>query len=109
MKKPKKFSKKNKAIKKAKKQAQPKQVQLRSKTARANIAEGTRLFALAGRPTKAKFVKVYGPQGSKMTWAQRACANGTACKHLVVPLFTRDFVVCLGAVPLKELWLSTVV
>lgn len=24
-------------------------------------AEGTRLFALAGRPTKAQFVKVYGP------------------------------------------------
>ena len=32
----------------------------RSKAARAHIAEGTRLFALAGRPTKAQFVKVYG-------------------------------------------------
>jgi len=31
------------------------------------IAEGTRLFALAGRPTKAQFIKVYGPQGPKMT------------------------------------------
>lgn len=42
--------------------------QVRSKTARAHIAEGTRLFALAGRPTKAQFVKVYGPQGPRMTW-----------------------------------------
>ncbi len=51
----------------AKKLAKPKQTQVRSKAARAHIAEGTRLFALAGRPTKAQFVKVYGPQGPKMT------------------------------------------
>jgi hypothetical protein len=44
----------------------------RSKVARAHIAEGTRLFALAGRPTKAQFIKVYGPKGPMMTWAQRA-------------------------------------
>ncbi len=44
----------------------------RSKAARAHIAEGTRLFALAGRPTKAQFVKVYGAKGPTMTWAQRA-------------------------------------
>jgi hypothetical protein len=53
----------------------------RSKTARAHIAEGTRLFAIAGRPTKAQFVKVYGPQGPKMTWEQRAKA-GIDAKHL---------------------------
>ena len=52
----------------------------RSKAARAHIAEGTRLFALAGRPTKAQFVKVHGPQGPKMTWEQRAKAGGDA-KH----------------------------
>ena len=52
----------------------------RSKTARAHIAEGTRLFALAGRPTKAQFVKVYGPKGPAMTWAQRAEA-GVDAKH----------------------------
>jgi hypothetical protein len=52
----------------AAKLAKPKQAQVRSKAARAHIAEGTRLFALAGQPTKAQFVKVYGPQGSKMTW-----------------------------------------
>lgn len=62
----------------AKKLSEPKQV--RSKAARAHIAEGTRLFALAGRPTKAQFVKVYGPKGPKMTWAQRAEA-GVDAKH----------------------------
>ncbi len=64
----------------AKKLATPKRAHVRSKTARAYIAEGTRLFALAGRPTKAQFIKVYGPQGPKMTWAQRAKA-GVDAKH----------------------------
>jgi hypothetical protein len=74
MKKPKKLNKK------AKKQAHQKLSTVRSKTARANIAEGTRLFALAGRPTKAQLVKVYGPKGPKMTWAQRAEA-GVDARH----------------------------
>ena len=47
----------------------------RSKAARANISEGTRLYALAGRPTKAEFVKVYGAKGPAMTWEQRAAAG----------------------------------
>ena len=64
--------------KKAKKTA--KQAKVRSKAARAHIAEGTRLFALAGRPTKAQFVKVYGPKGPTMTWVQRAEA-GVDAKH----------------------------
>ena len=81
-----KSKKKEKATKKAKKQTQPKQTQaVRSKAARASIAEGTRLFALAGRPTKAQFVKVYGPQGPKMTWAQRAAA-GVDAKHFQAAL-----------------------
>jgi hypothetical protein len=71
-------SKKPKAAKKATKPA--KQTQVRSKTARSHIAEGTRLFALAGRPTKAQFVKVYGPKGPSMTWAQRAQA-GVDARH----------------------------
>jgi hypothetical protein len=71
-------TRKAKAVKKAKKPA--KQTQVRSKSARAHIAEGTRLFALAGRPTKAQFVRVYGPNGPKMTWAQRAKA-GVDAKH----------------------------
>ena len=35
----------------------------RSKKARANISEGTRLYALAGRPIKAQFILVYGKKG----------------------------------------------
>ena len=62
---------------KAKKLAKPKHAQLRSKAARANISEGTRLFALAGRPTKAQFVKVYGPQGPKMTWGKNGRGRQT--------------------------------
>jgi hypothetical protein len=71
-------TKKAKATRKATKPA--KQTQVRSKAARAHIAEGTRLSALAGRPTKAQFVKVYGPQGPRMTWEQRAKA-GVDAKH----------------------------
>jgi len=78
-------SKKAKSAKKAKKQTQPKQARVRSKAARAHIAEGTRFFALAGRPTKAEFVKVYGPQGPKMTWEQRAKA-GVDAKHFQAAL-----------------------
>ena len=40
----------------------------RSKAARANISEGTRLYALAGRPTKAQFVKVYGRVAEPLIW-----------------------------------------
>ena len=80
-----KAAKKVKTTKKATKQAQPKPAQVRSKAARAHIAEGTRLFALAGRPTKAQFIKVYGPQGPKMTWEQRAKA-GVDAKHFQAAL-----------------------
>ena len=80
-----KSKKKLKAAKKARKPAAPKQVQTRSKAARSNIAEGTRLFALAGRPTKARFIKVYGPKGPKVTWAQRAEA-GVDAKHFQAAL-----------------------
>jgi murein L,D-transpeptidase YcbB/YkuD len=75
-----KSKKKVKAAKKVRKQAAPKQAQTRSKAARSSIAKGTRLFAVAGRPTKAQFIKVYGPNGPKMTWAQRAEA-GVDAKH----------------------------
>ena len=77
-------TKKARAVKKAKKATKQTQA-VRSKTARAHIAEGTRLFALAGRPTKAQFVKVYGPQGPKMTWEQRAKA-GVDAKHFQAAL-----------------------
>jgi hypothetical protein len=38
-------------------------------------AEGIRLFTLAGRPSQQDFVKVYGPNGPKLTWAQRSKAG----------------------------------
>ena len=56
----------------------------RSKAARAHIAEGTRLFALAGRPTKQQFLLVYGPKGPTMTWAQRAEVGVPAGKFQAV-------------------------
>lgn len=71
-------TKKRKSAKKAMRNA--KRTQVRSKAARAHIAEGTRLFALAGRPTKVQFIKVYGPQGPRMTWEQQAKA-GVDAKH----------------------------
>jgi hypothetical protein len=43
-------------------------------------AEGIRLFALAGRPSKQDFIKVYGENGPKMTWEQRAEAGVPAEK-----------------------------
>jgi len=61
----------------------------RSKAARAHIAEGTQLFALAGRPTKAQFVKVYGAKGPTMTWAQRAKA-GVDAKHFQAALAAKS-------------------
>lgn len=52
----------------------------KSTSAGKSRAEGIRLFALAGRPTKDDFVKVYGPAGPKMTWEQRAKAGVPAEK-----------------------------
>jgi hypothetical protein len=72
---------KTKNAKKIKKTAKSKRAQVRSKA----IAEGTRLFALAGRPTKAQFVKVYGAKGPTMTWQERAEA-GVDTKHFQAAL-----------------------
>ena len=80
------MKKSKKLSKRPKKQPMAKQTKTtRSKAARAHIAEGTRLFALAGRPTKAQFIKVYGPKGPKMTWEQRANA-GVDAKHFQAAL-----------------------
>ena len=35
-------------------------------------SEGLRLYKLAGRPTKAQFIRVFGKDGAKFTWEQRA-------------------------------------
>jgi hypothetical protein len=74
-----------KRTKAAPKSAPPVAPVTRSSSARASIAEGTRLYAPAGRPSKADFIKVYGPSGPKMTWAQRAEA-GVDAKHLQAAL-----------------------
>jgi hypothetical protein len=52
----------------------------KSTSAGKSRAEGIRLFALAGRPSKEDFVKVYGPAGPKMTWDLRAKAGVPAEK-----------------------------
>jgi preprotein translocase subunit Sss1 len=69
-------TKKGKSAKKTNKLAKPRRAQVRSRA----IAEGTRLFVLAGRPTKAEFIKVYGKRGPAMTWSERAKA-GVDAKH----------------------------
>jgi hypothetical protein len=51
-----------------------------AKAAGKNRAEGIRLFALAGRPSQQDFVKVFGPNGPKMTWEQRTNAGVPAEK-----------------------------
>jgi hypothetical protein len=43
----------------------------RSETAKTNIKEGLRQHAIAGRPTKAHLILVFGQKGYAMTWAQR--------------------------------------
>lgn len=67
-----------KKTKKAKKAAAP--TKLTSKEAGAARAAGMKLFALAGRPTKEQFIAVYGSNGAKMTWTERAAAGVPAKK-----------------------------
>jgi hypothetical protein len=43
----------------------------RTGAAKANIKDGLRQHALAGRPTKAQLLLVFGTKGYAMTWAQR--------------------------------------
>jgi hypothetical protein len=45
-----------------------------------NRSKGLRMFKLAGRPTTEQFVLVYGENGPKMTWGQRAAAGVPAKK-----------------------------
>ena len=42
------------------------------------LVEGTRQFNLAGRPSREHLILVYGEQGPKMTWKQRAAAGVSA-------------------------------
>jgi len=61
-------------------QATKQQSPKKSTSAGKSRAEGIRLFALAGRPSQQDFIKVYGPNGPKMTWEQRAEAGVPAEK-----------------------------
>ena len=45
-----------------------------------NRAEGMRLYKLAGCPTQAQCILVYGERGPRMTWEQRAKAGVPAKK-----------------------------
>jgi hypothetical protein len=60
------------------------QASKKSTSAGKSRAEGIRLFALAGRPSKQDFIKVYGENGPKMTWEQRAKAGVPAEKFQAV-------------------------
>lgn len=48
------------------------------KAAGASRAQGIKLYALAGRPTKEQFQLVYGERGHLMTWKERAKAGVSA-------------------------------
>jgi hypothetical protein len=75
-------SKKDVAAKRksARKKTKAVKPQAPTKAAGRSRAEGIRLFKLAGRPSKQDFIKVYGPNGPKMTWEQRAKAGVPAEK-----------------------------
>lgn len=70
-------NKKTKTAKAVKSQSQKKGA---TASAGKSRAEGIRLFALAGRPSKQDFIKVYGENGPRMTWEQRAKAGVPAEK-----------------------------
>jgi hypothetical protein len=48
----------------------------RSDASKANIKQGLKQHALAGRPTKAQLILVFGTKGYAMTWAQRTAKFG---------------------------------
>ena len=70
-------NKKTKTAKAVKPQSQKKGA---TASAGKSRAEGIRLFARAGRPSKQDFIKVYGENGPKMTREQRAEAGVPATK-----------------------------
>jgi len=74
--------KRKSAVKKTRiaKAVKPQGTKKSAKAAGASRAEGIRLFQLAGRPSQQDFIKVYGPNGPKMTWEQRAKAGVPAEK-----------------------------
>ena len=57
------------AIQSTESEAAPKTA--RSDAAKANIKEGLRLHQMAGRPTKAQLILVFGQKGYLLTWPKR--------------------------------------
>ena len=53
----------------------------------ANRREGLRLFAIAGKPKKQDFIRVYGEKGDRWTWEQRAKAVGLATAEEAAKMF----------------------
>ena len=51
--------------------ATPSNLATRSDAAKANIKEGLRLHQIAGRPTKAQLILVFGNAGYPLTWPKR--------------------------------------
>jgi hypothetical protein len=73
-------SKKSRTASKARTAKTTKKIATRQTSAGKARAEGIRLFKLAGRPTEADFVLVYGERGPQMTWEERAKAGVPAAK-----------------------------
>jgi len=73
-------TKKNRTTPKARKPKATKKTSLQQTSAGKARAEGSRLFKLAGRPTREQLIHVYGERGPVMTWEQQAAAGVPATK-----------------------------
>ena len=71
----------------------------RSETAKANIKQGLKQHALAGRPTKEQLILVFGQKGYAMTWAQRTERFGITPETFQAALAKGVPAIRLGQVP----------
>jgi hypothetical protein len=76
---------------------------IRSDAAKANIKEGLRLHQIAGRPTKAQLVLVFGKAGYLLTWPKRTKKFG-----ITPETFQAALAKGVPAVPLTPVAKSTV-
>jgi len=68
--------KRNRAVTKARKMKNSHKAVPRRTSAGKARAEGMRLFKLAGRPKREDFLAVFGENGDRLTWEQRAKTAG---------------------------------